>query len=115
VHAFAADEDSLWEGPDGFVEGLGIGGEVACVAYLSGVVEDDEEEGCGVEIDASVESGVGGRLEGAQEDLVVSVRRRKRLSAVSFQCASRAFRSIQSLQQTGHANNALSCFSAVPA
>jgi hypothetical protein len=36
------------------------------------VVEDDEEEGSGVEIDAGVESGVGGGVEVAHEDLVVS-------------------------------------------
>jgi hypothetical protein len=103
VHAFAGDEDSLSEGLDGFAEGLGVGGEVACVANLSGVVEDDEEEGSGVEINAGVESGVGGRLEVAHEDLVVSVRRRKRLSAVSFKSASRAFMSIQRLKLTGAA------------
>jgi hypothetical protein len=38
----------------------------------------------------------------------------QRLSAVSFKCASRAFMSIQALQQTGHANNACSCHSGFP-
>jgi hypothetical protein len=67
------------------------------------LIEDDEEEGPGAEIDAGIESGVGGRWEVAHEDLVVSGCRRKRLSALSFKCASTAFMSIQSLHQTGHA------------
>ncbi|HTU92599.1 MAG TPA: DUF4304 domain-containing protein [Gemmataceae bacterium] len=58
-----------------------------------------------MEIDAGVESGISGRLKVTHEDLVVSVRRRKRLSAVSFKFASRAFMSIQSLELTGHAND----------
>jgi hypothetical protein len=33
------------------------------------VVEDDEVEGSGMEIDAGIESGVGRRLEVAHEDL----------------------------------------------
>jgi hypothetical protein len=72
------------------------------------VIEDDEEEGSGVEIDAGIESGVGGRLKVAHEDLGVSVPRSKRLSAVSCKCASRAFMSIQTLQLTGHATDAFS-------
>ena len=72
VHAFAANDESIAEGHDGFAEGCRIGGQVACVACLSLSVEDDEEEGSGVQIDAGIESGVGGRLEVAQEDLVVS-------------------------------------------
>ena len=74
------------------------------------MVEDDEEEGPGVEINAGIESGVGERLKVAHEDLVVSVRRSKRLSAVSFKCASRAFMSIQALQRTGRATGGFSGF-----
>jgi hypothetical protein len=64
VDALAGDEQSVAEGLDGAEEGFGLGGEVACEACLPFVVEDDEEEGSGVQIDAGVESGVGGRLEG---------------------------------------------------
>jgi hypothetical protein len=39
---------------------------------LSGRVEDDEEQGPGMQIDAGIESGVGGRLEVTHEDLGVS-------------------------------------------
>jgi hypothetical protein len=67
------------------------------------LVEDDEEERSGVEIDAGIESGVGWWLEVTHEDLGVSGCRRKRLSALSFQCASRAFMSIQALHLTGRA------------
>jgi len=69
VHALAADDESVAEGCDGFAKGLGIGWEVACVTNLSGVVEDDEEEGSGVEIDAGIESGIRCGLEVAHEDL----------------------------------------------
>jgi hypothetical protein len=69
VHAFAGDDKSVAEGQDGFAEGLGSGREIARVAYLSGMVEDDEEESSGVEIDAGIESGFGCRLEVAHEDL----------------------------------------------
>jgi hypothetical protein len=69
VHALAADDQVGAGGCDGFAEGLGCGREVTCVACLSVVVEDGEEEGPGVEIDAGIESGVGCRLEVAHEDL----------------------------------------------
>jgi hypothetical protein len=64
VDALAGDEQSVAEGLDGAEEGFGLSGQIAGVARLSVVVEDDEEEGPGVQIDAGVESGVGGRLEG---------------------------------------------------
>ena len=62
VHALASDDDSVLEGLDGFEEGLGGGGEVAAEPGLSVLVEDAEEEGPGVEIDAGVESDAGGGL-----------------------------------------------------
>jgi hypothetical protein len=71
VHAFAADQQSVAEGLDRFEEGLGCGREVACVACLSGGIEDDQEEGSGVQIDTGIESGVSRRLEVAHEDLGV--------------------------------------------
>src|SRR5207247_2554276 len=64
VDALAGDEESGAEGLDGAEEGFGLGGEVAGEAGLPVVVEDDEEEGPGVQVDAGIKSGVGGRLEG---------------------------------------------------
>jgi hypothetical protein len=115
VHALAADDQSVAEGLDGFLEGPWCSGEVAGEACLSGLVEDDQEQGPGVEIDAGIESGVGGRLEEAHEDLGVSVPRSQRLSAVCCKFASRAFMSIHPLQQTGHATDGSTCFSVAPA
>ena len=46
-------------------EGFRCGGQVAAETGLSVAVEDDEEQGPGVEIDAGVESDLGGRLEEA--------------------------------------------------
>jgi hypothetical protein len=103
VHALAADDQTLAEGCDGLAEGLGCSGEVAGVACLSGVVEDDQEQGSGMEIDAGIESGVGGRLVVAQEDLGVSVPRSERLSALYRKFASRAFMSIPALHPTAAA------------
>jgi hypothetical protein len=40
------------------------------------LIEDDEEESPGMEIDAGIESDISGWLKVAHEDLVVSVRRR---------------------------------------
>src|SRR5262245_47097834 len=67
VHTLAGDEESVAEGLHGAQEGLGLGGQVAGEARLPLVVEDDEEEGPGVQVDAGVESGAGGRLEGTHE------------------------------------------------
>jgi hypothetical protein len=67
VHALAADDDSFAKGLDGLEEEFGGGAEVAAEALLSVAVEDDEEQGPGVEIDAGVESDIGGRLEETHE------------------------------------------------
>jgi hypothetical protein len=67
VHALAADDEGVAEGLDGVEEGFGGGAEVAAEAGLSVVIEDDEEEGPGVEIDSSVESDLGGRWEETHE------------------------------------------------
>ena len=77
VHALAADDESVAEGLRRLQEGFGGGGEVAAESGLSVVVEDDEEQGPGVEIDAGVESDIGGRLEATHEGLRVRVMRRK--------------------------------------
>jgi hypothetical protein len=60
VHALAGDEETVAEGFDGAEEGVGVGGEVFGEDDVAALVEDDEEEVPGVEIDAGVESG-GGR------------------------------------------------------
>ena len=65
VHALAADDEAVAEGCDGLEEGFGGGGEVAAESGLSVAVEDDEEEGPGVQVHAGVESDIGGRLEAA--------------------------------------------------
>jgi hypothetical protein len=64
MDARASDQQALAEGLDGAQEGLRLGGKVAAEVGLAVVVEDDEVQGPGVQIDASIESGVGGRLEG---------------------------------------------------
>jgi hypothetical protein len=60
VHALAADDEPLAEGPDGLEEGGGGGGQVARESFLAVAVEDAEEQGPGVQVDAGVESGAGG-------------------------------------------------------
>jgi hypothetical protein len=70
VHALAGDEQAVAEGCDGLEEGSGGGGQVAGEDDLAVAVEDDEEEGPGVQIDAGVESGAGRWGKGAHgEDL----------------------------------------------
>src|SRR5262245_6749220 len=64
VDALAGDEQAVAEGCDGLEEGLGGGAEVTGEAGLAVAIEDDQVQGPGVEIDARVESGAGGRLIG---------------------------------------------------
>src|SRR5262249_8900915 len=64
VHALAGEEEAVAEGSDGAEEGVGVGGQVTGEADLAVAIEDDEEQGPGVEIDAGIESGAGGRREG---------------------------------------------------
>jgi hypothetical protein len=72
VHALAGDEEAVAEGSDGAEEGFWRGRQVAGEARLAVGIEDDEEEAPGVQIDAGVESGVGGRSEGTHgEGLLV--------------------------------------------
>src|SRR5262249_43174113 len=54
----SADSPPRWERLDSFEEGAGGGGQVAGEALPSVAVEDVQEQGPGVEIDAGVESGV---------------------------------------------------------
>ena len=60
VHALAGDEEAVAEGSDGAEEGVGVGGQVPGEDDAAIAVEDDDEQGPGVEIDAGVESGAGG-------------------------------------------------------
>jgi hypothetical protein len=76
-HALAADDQAVAEGVDGLEEGCRCGGEVAGAALLSVAVEDAEEQGPGVEIDAGVGSGLGRGLEATQEGLRIGVVRRE--------------------------------------
>jgi hypothetical protein len=72
VHALAGDEEAVAEGGDGTEEGFWRGRQVAGEARVAVGIEDDEEEVPGVQIDAGIESGVGGRSEGTHgEGLLV--------------------------------------------
>jgi hypothetical protein len=64
VHALASDEEPIAERGDGAEEGVGVGGQVASEADLAIAIEDDEEQGPGMGIDAGIESGAGSRGEG---------------------------------------------------
>jgi hypothetical protein len=66
--AFAGDEKAVAEGRDGAEEGLGGGRQVAAEAVLAVAVEDDQVQGPGVQVDAGVESGARGRLEGTHDE-----------------------------------------------
>jgi hypothetical protein len=69
VPALAADDQAVAAGLHGLEEGRRGGGQVAGVAFLAVAVQDAEEEGPGVQVDAGVESGVRRGLEAAQEGL----------------------------------------------
>src|SRR5262249_54158435 len=84
VHALAADDQALAEGLDGAEERRGGGGQVAGEALLALVVEDAEEQAPGVQVDAGVESGVGGGLEVAHEGLRLGWCEGRRLGAPSI-------------------------------
>jgi hypothetical protein len=102
VHALAADGEAVAEGPDGFEEGGGGGRQVAGEALLAVAVEDAEEQGPGVEIDAGVESGRGRGLEAAHEGLRFGVAKGGGwVPPPSSQM--RTFMSIQALRLTGAA------------
>ena len=104
VHALAGDEEAVAEGGDGFEEGVRVGGQVAAEGDLAVAVEDAQEQGPGVQIDAGVESGVGGGLEAAHgEGLRFGVVRRGGGWVPPPSSQARAFMSIQPLQRTGQA------------
>ena len=91
------------KGGDRFEEGFGGGGEVAAEAGLSVAVEDDEEEGPGVQVHAGVESDVGGRLEAAHERPPVGGGAKGGDKTPPPSSQARAFMSIHPLQPTGAA------------
>src|SRR5262249_1349306 len=71
VHALAGDDQAVAEGSHGAEKGVGVGGEVFGEPDLAVVVEDDDEEGPGVQVDAGVESSAGRWSEGTHgEDLL---------------------------------------------
>ncbi len=59
-HALDADDEAVAEGLDGVEEGVGRGGQVLLEDGLARVVEDVDEHGSGVQIDAAVELVLGG-------------------------------------------------------
>jgi hypothetical protein len=67
------------------------------------VVEDDDEGGPGVEIDARVQSGVNKRREGTHDEGPQVKVRREAAGLPSQASHKKAFVSIQPLQQTGPA------------
>ena len=103
VHALAGDDEAVAEGCDGSEEGFGGGGQVAAKTGLAVAVEDDEEEGPGVQVDAGVESDVGGRLEGAHGRPPVGGGAKGGDGSPPPSSQARAFMSIQPLQPTGAA------------
>src|SRR5262249_11800051 len=104
VHALAGDEEAVAEGGDGAEEGFGSGRQVAGEAHLAVGIEDDEEPGPGVPVDAGVESGVGGRLEGTHGEGLQEREARGGGWVPSPSLQMRAFMSIQSLHLTGAAH-----------
>src|SRR5262249_13796115 len=78
------DEEAVADGSDGFPEGLGVGREVAGAADLPVAVKDDADEGPDVQVDARVESGGSGGLNGTHgEGLRQGWWMRRRLGAPS--------------------------------
>jgi hypothetical protein len=113
VHALAADYDSVAEGRNGVEEGFGGDAEVTAEEGLSVVVEDDEEEGPGVQIDSGVESDVGGRLEETHGKASGKGDAKGGGKSPLPSSQARAFMSIQALQPAaGHANDPSAYFDA---
>src|SRR5262249_56500945 len=102
-HALAADDQAVAEGLDGAEERLRGGRQVAGEASLAVLVEDAEEQGPGVEIDAGIESGAGGGLEVAHEGLRLGGMRGGGGWGPPPSSQARAFMSIQRLKLTGAA------------
>jgi hypothetical protein len=100
VHALAGDEEAVAEGGDGAEEVVRAGGEVFGEDDLAVVVEHDDEDGPGVQIDASVKSGVGRGVKGTHaEGLLVAGRGEVPPPMI----AGKAFMSIQALHLTAAA------------
>src|SRR5262249_26054368 len=83
---------------------VGVGGQVTGEADLAVAIEDDEEQGPGVEIDAGIESGAGGRGEGKHGGSLPW----GGVGKLPLPWSQRkAFMSIQELQPNGHATDGL--------
>src|SRR6516162_8413856 len=104
VHALAGDEEAVAEGSDGAEEGVGVGGQVPGEPDLAVVVEDDDEEGPGVQVDAGVESDAGRRGEGTHGEDLLGLQGAAKCHTHDRR---KAFMSIQALQPTGAALRAL--------
>jgi hypothetical protein len=78
TNGLTVKEEAIAEGSDGAEEGVGVGGKVLGEDDAALVVEDDDEDGPGVQIDAGIESGGRGRSEGAHRESLLGcwVRRR---------------------------------------
>jgi hypothetical protein len=59
-HALDTDDDAVAEGSDGLEQGVEVAGEVLVEDDVAGVVEDADVHGPGVQVDAAVESVLGG-------------------------------------------------------
>jgi hypothetical protein len=103
VHALAGHEESGAEGGDGPEEGVRSGGQVFGQDGLAVVVDDDDEGGPGVEIDAGVESGLGWRREGTHDEGSQVEVRREAAGVPSQASHKKAFMSIQWLHLTAPA------------
>jgi hypothetical protein len=95
MSAVVADgEESVAEGGDGVEERLGRGGQVLGEDDRAVGVEDDEEEGPGVQVGAGVESSAGRWSEGAHGEGPRLWERRRAVPMI----AGKAVMSIQTLQ-----------------
>ena len=102
MHALAGDEESVAEGSNGAEKGVGVGGQVFGEPDLAVVVEDNDEEGPGVQVDAGVESSAGRRGEGTHGEDLLGLQGAAKCHTHDRR---KAFMSIQALQRTGHAND----------
>src|SRR5262249_31876585 len=100
VHALAGADQAVAEGGDGAEEGARVSGQVLGEDGLAVVVEGDDEDGPGVQIDAGVESGSGGRGKGTQgEGFLIAGRGDVPHPII----AEKAFMGIQALRPTSGA------------
>jgi hypothetical protein len=85
---------------DGAEEVVAVGGEVLGEDDLAVVVDDDDKDGPGVQVDARVKSGVDRRVKGTHGEGLLVAGRGEVLHPI---IAGEAFMSIQTLNLTGAA------------